>query len=65
VVTLKLSLYFYKPKKSLGGNHQRIKNHRSDTDLLYLSGAEIAVLFGCTVPQKSCYGSFRLRRLMD
>ena len=44
---------------------QRIKKHRSDTDLLYLLGAEIAILFSCTVPQKSCYGSFRLRRLID
>ena len=44
---------------------QHIKKHRLDTDLLYLCGAEIGALFNCTVPQKSCYGGFRLRRLID
>ena len=61
----KLHSHFYTPKNQQGVNHKHIKKHRSDTDLLYLLGAEIAVLFGCTVTHKSCYGGFRLRRLMD
>ena len=55
----------FKGEKSRGVNHKHIKKHRSDTDLLYLYGAEIGALINCAVPQKSCYGSFRLRRLMD
>ena len=65
MATLKIALYFYTPKKLQGGNPQCIKKHRSDTDSLYLYGAEIGALINCAVPQKSCYGGFRLRRLMD
>ncbi len=43
MATLKIAFYFYTPKKLQGGNPQCIKKHRSDTDLLYLFGAEMRI----------------------
>ena len=43
MATLKIALYFYTPKKLQGGNPQCIKKHRSDTDSLYLYGAEMCI----------------------